>query len=259
MRTENHAELGGLLRGWRRSRRLTQEQLALEAEVSTRHLSCIETGKATPSREMLLLLAGVLDLPLRERNALLSAAGYAPAYRQTPFDAPEMAPVRKAASFLLERHEPYGAVVVDSAWNLLMANSAAGRLFAPLLGSASPPSNLLELLLAPGPVRTLILNWEEVVQATLHRTRWEAAAQGPEGPAAEILAKVLALPGLPEGAPALEGQLLLPLVLKLGPERLRFFTTVTTLGTPADVTAQELRIEAWFPADEATEAWSRRT
>jgi len=260
--TEAHG-VGRILRSWRRSRRLSQEQLALEAEVSPRHLSCIETGRARPSRDMVLRLASVLDLPLRERNVLLGAAGFAPAYRQTDFFSAEMAPVRRAVEFMLERHEPYGAVVIDSGWNVLLANSGAQRLLAAFFPQGDPSllGNMLRLTLDPAGLRNVLTNWAPLARMTIHRTRLEAAAQGPESPAARILEEVMALDGLPDDVHQVPDPDALPLVVPLSLRRdelgVDLFATITTVGTPADVTAQEIRVETWFPADEASERWWR--
>ena len=163
---------GSLLRQWRTARRMSQQQLAIESEVSTRHISYVENGKSSPSREMVLILASALDLPLRERNSLLSTAGFAPVYRETNLSAPEMQPVRHAFDTILSHHEPYPAIVLTRAWDIVNMNGAFTRLFAFFID---------------------------------------------------------------------------------------LFSTLTTLGTPLDVTAQELRIESYFPANEATGAWLRKS
>lgn len=262
---ERTTAFGTLLRDWRLNRRVSQEKLALDAEVSTRHISFLETGRAQPSREMVLLLSSVLDVPLRERNVLLVSAGFAPVYGETDYTAPEMEPVRQVVDFLLERHEPYGAIVVDSAWNVLRVNRGAQRLFATFSPTQDPRllGNVLRLLLEPEGLREVLENWEEVALATLERTHREALAEGPNGPAARILSEVLALPGVPRHfhRPRISTplSLLVPLHLRRGGLTVRLFSTITTLGTPADVTAQELRVETWFPADEASAAWLRET
>lgn len=242
---------------------MSQEKLAFDAEVSTRHISYIETGRAQPSREMVLILSSVLEVPLRERNVLLTSAGFAPVYGETNYASPEMAPVRHAIDLLLERHEPYGAIVVDSAWNILLANRGAVRLFSTFAPDLPPriAGNVLRLLFDPEGIRHRIDNWEEVALATLERTHREAFAGGPHGPAARILSEVLALPGVPHHFHrphvTMPLALVVPLHLRRGELTVRLFATITMLGTPADVTAQELRIETWFPADEASAAWCR--
>ncbi len=250
---------GGLLRDWRLARHKTQEQLALEAEVSTRHVSYLENGRALPSREMILLLAKVLDVPLRERNAFLVSAGFAPIYRETDYQAPEMAVVRQAVDFILARHEPYGAIVVDSAWNVRQVNRGATRLFNTFAPGVPPHlfANLLRLMLHPSGIRSALKNWEEVLHATLERTQREALSEGPRGPAARILAEVLPHlpPELRRSAVNAPLALVVPLHLVRDTLEIRLFSTITTLGTPADLTAQELRVETWFPADEASARW----
>jgi transcriptional regulator with XRE-family HTH domain len=249
---------GTLLREWRTARRLTQEQLAFDAEVSTRHLSCLENGRALPSREMVLVLGSALDVPLRERNTLLVSAGFTAVYRETNLDAPEMASVRQAVDFILARQEPYGALLVDAAWNVHRANDGARRLLAALSDVPSEvSSNLLRLTLDARGLRRFCANWEQVACAAVERAHREAAAEGPNGPVARILAEVLALPEVPQGfrRPTLATPLpvIVPIQLKLGSIELSLFSTITTLGTPADIAAQELRIESWFPADEASD------
>lgn len=243
---------------------MTQEQLAFAAEVSTRHLSCVETGRAQASREMVLILGSALDVPLRDRNAMLLSAGFAPAYRETDLDDPAMEPVRRAVSFLLERQEPYGAVVVDAAWNLRQANLGAARMFGALLHGRTMPgpgSNILRMMFEEDGLRGICLNWQEVASAVVERAQREALLEGPRSEAAKVVAEVLALPGvrdsLHRSSPATMLPLIIPVCLRLGDGEVRLFSTLTTLGTPADVTAQELRIESYFPADDGTDRWMK--
>ena len=258
------SSFGVLLKDWRVTRRMTQEQLAFAAEVSTRHLSCVETGRAQASREMVLVLGSALDVPLRDRNALLLSAGYAPVYRETDLSAPEMEPIRKAVDFLLARQEPYGAVVVDAAWNLRQANRGAARMFGALLEGRAMPAegaNILRMLFEEDGLRGICLNWEEVASAVLERAQREALLEGPRSAAAKVVDEVLSMPGVRVGLQKRSLATALPLVipvhLRLGDGEVRLFSTLTTLGTPADVTAQELRIESYFPADDATDRWLR--
>jgi len=263
VQTQTTGAFGALLREWRVARRMTQEQLADDAEVSTRHLSYIENGRAQPSREMVLVLASALDVPLRERNMLLASAGFAPVYRETELDAPEMAPVRQAIELLLARHEPYGAVCVDAAWNVRRANQGATRLLARIAPDAPPEllSNVMRMTLDPRGLRRFCVNWEEVAFAVVERAHREALAEGPRSTTARVLAEVLALDGVPRrlarASPATAMPLVVPLHLRVEGVDLALFSTITTLGTPADVTAQELRVESWFPADERTAEWLR--
>lgn len=248
--------VGGLLRHWRTKRRLSQQQLAFDAEVSPRHLSCLETGKSKPSREMVLVLTSALDMPLRERNAVLQAAGFAPAYRQTDLDDPRMASVRQALDFLLEQSEPYGAVVVDRLWNVVKMNRALQTLSRVFLGTDTHADNLLQYTFTT--MRPYIVNFEEVAQATLHRVRREAVQTGDD----ELHAQYEALAALVPDTSSRDDwdnhpSLLLPVSFQKGPVRLDFFTTLTTLGTPQDVTLSELRIESYFPANPETDALVR--
>ena len=255
--TTPHARFGPLLREHRVTRRLSQETMARHAEVSTRHLSCLETGRASPSREMVLVLGSALDLPLRERNTLLSAAGYAPVYSASALDGDALAPVRRAIEHLLAAHEPFGAVVVDRDWNLLRMNAGAQRLLAWALEGLSPPPealrNVLAATLHPQALRARIVNFAEVAATMADRAQRELAVE--TDPARrQLLAATIAeatVP-MPAGVAPSTGPFV-PLHLRKGDEELRLFTTLTTLGTPIDVTAQEVHIESYFPADEATD------
>jgi transcriptional regulator with XRE-family HTH domain len=250
---------GPLLREWRQARQMSQLRLAEEAEVSTRHISFIETGRAAPSREMVLILASALDLPLRERNTLLGAAGYAAVYRETDLGAPQMSHVARALGFLLDRHEPYGASVLDGGWNVLRVNRGATRILGWLLDQPPPPEvagNAMRLLFHPRGVRAYVVNWDELAGAMVERLHREVSL----GASRALLDEILAYPDMPRRfvRPRDEPpQVVLSLHLRKGDRDLRMFTTLTTLGTPLDVTAQELRIESYFPADEMTEDWVR--
>jgi transcriptional regulator with XRE-family HTH domain len=264
--TRDRPPIGDMLRRWRAARHLSQLDLALEAEVSARHLSFIETGRAQPSRQMVLLLSSALDVPLRERNALLNAAGFAPAYRETGLDDPPMAEVRQALEMILRQHEPFPSVVLDRAWNMVMVNGAYARFLALLLGPRGrlPPFRVLEaprlnavrLLFEPDGLKAAIGNWEAVARAILVRLQREAV--GGDDPAIRaLLDEVLASPHVPPRwrEPDLDARqaLIIPVELGVGPDALRFFTTLTTLGSPQDVTLQELRIESFHAADAQTE------
>lgn len=257
---------GAVLRDNRRARRLSQLDLALQADVSQRHLSFLESGRAQPSRDMVLQLAGTLDLPLRERNRLLHAAGYAGVYAQRPLEAPDMLPVMQALQTLLHHHEPFPAVVVDRAWNVLQMNRVAPKLFG-LLGlddamwqrvCGDGPRNLLKLTLHPDGVRPYLANLADVVVPLLARTAREAL----EHPGvADVLDEVLRYPGLPRSWRQLDlrsAQLpVLPAVFRAGGMELRLLSMLTTFGTPQDVTTDELRVESFFPADAESEALLR--
>ncbi len=249
-------EIGALLRHWRTSRRQSQLQLALEAEVSSRHLSYVETGRSQPSREMVLRLAGALEIPLRERNALLVAAGYAPRYFETGLAAPEMARMRSAIDLILRHQEPYPAFLLDRHWGIRQANQAATRCTRFLFGSEPAESNILRLILHPDGLRPVMLNWEETAGDLIRHLHNQIAASPSDERAKDLLAEVLAYPGVPArwrtreiGAPSTP---LLTTIFRKGDVELRFFSTITTFGTPHDVTLEELRIESSFPADDAT-------
>ena len=254
--------VGHLIQHWRRVRKKSQLTLALQAGVSARHLGFLEIGRANPSREMVLLLAGVLDIPLRERNALLLAAGYAPIFKETGLDAPEMEHARKAVGLILEHQEPYPAVVMDRHWNILRSNSAAESFFGQLLGAPATgdgPANIVRLMFDPAGLRPYVANWEAVAEALLQRIHREALGGVPDADTVGLLDEVLASPGVPERWRSLD--LLAPfprpylaLQFRKGDLVRDFFSTVTTLGTPLDVTLQEIRIECFFPADRQTES-----
>jgi transcriptional regulator with XRE-family HTH domain len=251
---------GTRLRWWRNRRSLSQLDLAGAAGTTQRHLSFLESGRAAPSREMTLRLAAALDIPLRQQNALLLAAGYAPAWRESALEAPELARVNSALDFMLAQQEPYPAFVVDRRWNLLRANAGAGRLVELLTGpapaSAEPAEgvNLAVALVSPAGLRPVIVNWQEVAAYFLRGVQADALADGtPE--TAELLRRLLAFPDVPalfhvvlEDDPSP----VLSIHFRRHETSLRMFTTIATLGTPQDITLQEVRIECFFPADDAT-------
>jgi transcriptional regulator with XRE-family HTH domain len=248
--------VGELLRQWREHRRLSQLELSNQAEVSTRHLSFLETGRATPSRDMVLHLADRLEVPLRERNSLLVAAGYAPVYTRTALDSPELAPVRAAVRQILTGHDPYPAVVVDRYWNLLDANASASFLTA---GAAEhlvgPATNVLRLALHPEGMAPQIINlgeWRAHLLAQLRRQL--AVVADPE--LTELYRELAAYP-CDDEEPDIEltpsaGNLIVPLRIRRCDTELSFFSTIATFGTPLDVTVAELVIESFFPADDTT-------
>lgn len=245
---------GPLIRALRRARGLSQEALADRAEISTRHLSCLETGRALPSHTMVLVLGSALDLPLRERNTLLAAAGFGPAYRVSPFEDPAMAHVQEAVAHLLALHEPHPAMLLDRSWNVLRMNGGAQRLFAWCelsLPEGVVPNAYRILFDGALGLRPSIVNFEPLADAMLERLRTEAdvdpALGGLLRELEQLRGKRVERPSLP--TPNLVA---LPIHLRRKGVELRYFTTLTTLGTPLDVTAQELRIEGYFPTDAAT-------
>ena len=249
--------VGDLLRVWRARRRFSQLDLACEAEVSTRHLSFVETGRAKPSREMLLRLAERLDMPLRERNRLLLAGGYAPLHLERSLDSPDMAAVRLAVEAVLSGHEPFPALAVDRHWQLVGANAAVGRLLAGVASHLlAPPVNVLRLSLDPEGLAPRILNLPEWRHHLLGRLRAEADRSG-DVVLAALHAELSALPRMasrtPPGTPS---WVAVPLVLA-DPDTgatLRFLSTTTVFGTATDVTLAELALECFYPADAATRA-----
>jgi transcriptional regulator with XRE-family HTH domain len=257
---------GDTLRHWRLARRLSQLTLATEAEISARHLSFLETGRAHPSREMVLLLAGVLDVPLREQNALLVAAGCAPVYRETALAAPELGQVRRALDLMLAQQEPYPALVVDRHWNVLRQNEGAHRLFQLFLdrdaATVLGPPNAARLTFHPRGLRPYITNWEVLAGPLIQQIHREAVGGVPDEGTRPLLEELLAYPGVPARwrapDPKAQSTPLLALALRKDDLALQFFTTIATVGTPQDITLQELRVECFFPADEATEAIVRR-
>ncbi|MEZ4403824.1 MAG: helix-turn-helix transcriptional regulator [Kofleriaceae bacterium] len=251
--------VGSLLRAWRGARGVSQESLAARAGVSTRHLSFIETGRSRPGRDVLLALAGALDVPLRDQNQLLLAAGLAPGFTSAALDGDELAMVRRALDHALGHHEPYPAVVCDRLWNLVRINRAATRMLAELASGPPAPEvgpNLVLALLHPAAWKPAIVNWDEVAGDVCERLHRDCAAAPTDRGLAELRARALAVPGVPARwrSPRLAAVAPFATVhLRRGPIELRLFTMVTTLGTPLDVTAAELRIESYFPADDASD------
>jgi transcriptional regulator with XRE-family HTH domain len=257
---------GALLRQWRTAHKMSQLALALEADISARHLSFLETGRAQPSRDMVLLLATSLDVPLRERNRWLLVAGYAPMYRETDLTAPEMRPAQQALEFVLQQQEPYPALVMDRQWNLLRSNQGANRVFRlfldPAYLQAASPPNIMRLTFDPHGLRPCIVNWDEVAGHMLHLLHREAVLGIPDEDTTRLLDTVLGFPDVPSRVhvPALATALAPLAFLELRKDDLtvKFFSIIATLGTPQDITLQELRIECFFPGDATTEALMRR-
>ena len=257
---------GPLLRQWRTARRMSQQQLAIESEVSTRHISYVENGKSSPSREMVLILSSALDLPLRERNSLLSTAGFAPVYRETNLSAPEMQPVRHAFDTILSHHEPYPAIVLTRAWDIVNMNSAFMRLFAFFIDAPFEPvvaQNVMHSLFHPQGIRPYVANWEEVAGFLIDRLYRESIVELETSESRKLLDALLSYPGVParmrEVDLAEAPRVCITVNLEKDGTKLALFSTLTTLGTPLDVTAQELRIESYFPADDVTGEWLRKS
>jgi len=250
--------LGQLLRHWRAARGMSQMDVALRAGFSTRHISFIETGRTQPSRHALVAIAETLDVPLRERNRLLEAAGYAGLYRQTPLAATEMDHVRGVLQFILDRHEPHAAVVLDRYANCVMGNASSMQ----LLGGLVDPSllgaevNLLRATFHPLGLRRWIVNWNEVSHHLLARAERELSELKNDDVGVALLEEIRGYAGTstPQPRGPLAFDLMLPVHIRTESIDVRLFSTIMTLGTPQDVTLQELRIETFFPADDRSAA-----
>ncbi len=257
---------GNKLRDWRTSRHLSQLDLAASAGVSQRHISFLETGRAKPSREMVIHLAATLDVPLRQRNDLLDSAGFSAAYRQRSPDHGQMAHIHAVLDRLLKAHEPYPAYIVDRTWNLVAGNGVATR----LIRLALPPSgdvdrlagNVARLMLHPAGIRASVRNWEAVAAVLLRRLARDVAERPGDAELEALVDEVRAYDGIEtvsssEVAPSAD-ELLVPIIIDTPAGTLNTFTTIATIGATHDVTLEELRIETLLPADEATERLLRR-
>jgi len=256
---------GSILKQWRDRRNISQLDLALSSQVSQRHISFLESGRAKPSQEMVLQLAKVLEIPLRHQNLMLSAAGFAPIHTETDLSAPEMTPVCKAIAFILQQQEPYPALVIDRYWNLLKTNQGAER----LLNTFLDPNNLQDLFCIDGKInlmrvvfdpqglRPFIANWEEVASHLLQRTHREANSSIESKQSASLFEELMSYPSASNLwknlSHSAQHTLLLTMHLKKNDLNWHFFSTIATLGTPFDITLQEIRIECIFPANEETE------
>jgi transcriptional regulator with XRE-family HTH domain len=263
---DDAVSFGGLLRQHRRRRGASQEQLAFDAEVSTRHLSFLETGKARPSREMVLALARALGLELRDRNALLGAAGFASVYATSALSSLRLAPVRRAIDLIFRQQEPFSAMLLDHDWNIVDMNDGARRLVGHFIDvmPADPRvvMNIVRATLHPEGLKPAIANWTALAAYMVERLRFECAHDGGGGRRA-LLDEVLGYPDVRELPPSrVDGPVVLVHLRRTHADgrvsECRLFTMVTTLGTPLDVTAQELAIESTFPADDDSDAFMRR-
>jgi transcriptional regulator with XRE-family HTH domain len=272
-RSEHRGECGAFgreLRKWRGIRGISQLDLALTIGTSPRHLSFVETGRATPGRALVLRLVEALDVPIRSRNGLLTAAGYAPVFRDSALAAPPMETIRKALAFTLAQQEPYPAIVVKPDWTVIMANDAAVRWRRLFISDAekdragSAAANAMKMFFDPLLLRPYILNWEQCARQILLRLRQEAASQAADGPSAQLLRELLAYPGAPEAAGSDESGGLPPneplmiVHMAKADARMSYFSMLTTFGTPHDVLLEELRIKLYFPADPASTALFQR-
>jgi transcriptional regulator with XRE-family HTH domain len=245
------------LRWWRKRRGWSQLELAGRAGVSQRHLAFLELARASPSREMVLRLAAALDVPLRQQNRLFLAAGFAPVWHESEFAAPALTDVRQALDYMMAQQEPFPAVVVDRHWTLLKGNAGAARLVEFLVGPlpADAAVNLADALVAPDVLRPSLVNWPDVVRYFIRSVEADAAADGTAETAA-LLERLFGYPGVRQALRGNAGDAalspVLPMHFRKDRVSLRLFTTIATLGTPQDVTLQELRIECFFPMDAAT-------
>lgn len=251
------AEVGHLVKDWRERRRLSQLDLSIRSGVSTRHLSFVETGRSRPSRDLLLHLCEELDVPLRERNTLLVAAGFAPVYRETPIDAPEMEPVRDALDRVLRGHVPYPALVVNRRWELVMANDPVAVLTAAVDPELlEPPANVLRIGLHPKGLAPQVVNFSEYSAHLLSRLRRQVDRTADP----DLAALFEELRGYPDVSLDLVGleadaaarEVVLPVTFRTEDGDLSFFSTIATFGTAIDITLADLAIEAFFPADRET-------
>jgi transcriptional regulator with XRE-family HTH domain len=252
-------ELGVLLRHWRDLRGRSQFDLSLDTGVSQRHISFIESGRSVPGRQTLLDIAQALDIPLRERNTLLLASGYAPIYSEGAWNGPEMQSVTDALERMLRQHEPFPAVVMDRYWNVLMTNEAAPRFFDCFIDLAArkSPRNMLHLMFDPDGMRPFIANWEDAAKGLFQRVYRESVGRVIDEKTRELLAALLAYPDVKtdrKNPIELSAMPVIPIGFIRDGQVLNYFSMVTTVGTPQTIAAQELRIESMFPADEATEA-----
>src|SRR5262245_3182227 len=254
---------GTVLRHWRARRRLSQLDLASEAGISTRHLSFLETGRAQPSREMVQLLAGMLDVPLTERNALLVGAGYAPVFGERELSAPELAHVRRALEYTLRQQEPYPALVMDGFHDIVMRNEASRRIFEVFRGPIPDQLTIngIRTIFDPRGIRPFVVNWDEMAECLMQGLQRQIAETGSDALVA-LRDEMLAFPGVPSHFRALsELDAAAPLVnlrLRKGDLALEFFSAMSFLGRARDITLQNLKIECFFPADEATDQFTRR-
>ncbi|WP_321887734.1 helix-turn-helix domain-containing protein [Paraburkholderia bannensis] len=257
------AGFGKLLRYWRDVRGVSQLDLSLEAGISQRQISFIESGRSVPGRGTLLTLAQALDVPLRERNALLLAAGYAPMYSEAPWSAQEMQGVIRALERVVRQHEPYPAIVMDRHWNVLMTNAAAPRFFGHFIdmSARAEPRNMLHLMFDPQGMRPYVHDWQNVARSLLQRVHREAVGHVIDATTQSLIDALLEYPDAPgdwrthHAAATTAALPVIPLGFECDGEVRSYFSMVTSVSTPQSVAAQELRLECMFPADDATDAW----
>jgi transcriptional regulator with XRE-family HTH domain len=255
-------ELGAMLRHWRDLRGTSQLELSSQTGVSQRHISFIESGRSSPGRQTLMDIAQALDVPLRDRNSLLLAAGYAPVYSEAPWNAAEMQGVTRALERMLHQHEPFPAIVMDPYWNVLVTNEAAPRFFNCFIDmkKRTGPRNMLHLMFDPDGMRPHVADWDQVAPTLIHRIARESVGHVTDSKTQELITALLSYPGTkaewktPRAVPTTPTLPVIPLGFIHNSATLRYFSMVTTVGTPQTIAAQELRIECLFPVDESTEA-----
>jgi transcriptional regulator with XRE-family HTH domain len=257
-RTKTTNELGVLLRHWRDLRGRSQFDLSLDTGISQKQISFVESGRSVPNRQTLMTIAQALDIPLRDRNTLLLAAGYAPIFSEGTWDSMEMKSVTDALKRMLRQHEPFPALVMDRYWNVLMTNECAPRFFNCFVDMAARegPRNMLHLMFDPKGMRPFVANWEDVAKGLFERVYRESVGRVVDDKTRELLAALLAYPDVKsewKNPVALGFMPVIPMSFVKDDRVLNYFSMVTTVGTPQTVAAQELRIECMFPADEATE------
>ena len=264
MRAATRHTFGSLLKQSRKRRSMSQLDLALAADVSARHICFLETGRSSPSRQMVMRLADTPHFGMRDSNQILLAAGFSPTFRETALDHESMRLVQRALDRILCAHEPYPAFVLDRVWNVVCGNQAHWQMLDVLLEDASPgeePVNVLRLIFDPKWLRPRIRNWSAVVHVLWHRLRQQTFMAGPEDELHELFEQLSELPDVRDVAeqrsPQPDEALLVPLQIVMGDRVLSWFSTIATIGTPLDITLEELRIETMFPADEATERFAR--
>ena len=265
MRASTASDFGSILRHWRETRRFSQLDLALQADVSSKHVSFLETGRNRPSREMILRLANAMEVPLRDRNLMLSSAGFAGAYRESSLEAPDFYQVEEALQRILAKHDPYPAIVTDGDWNIVRQNAGAAALTELFIDDASSLSNnAFELLFSSHGLQPFVQGWAELSSTLLMRLFRESVSTPDNAAKRALFERIEKMPATPANwrdlAHGLPSGPTIDLVLSKGDLTCQFFTTVTSFGTPQDVTLQELRIESYFPSDDVTkklcESWS---
>ncbi len=255
-------DLPRLLKSWRARNKISQLELSLRCDVSQKHISFIESARTAPSKAMVLLICEALNIPLRDRNILLTTAGFAPEYRETALSEPELAAVNHALNMMLAQQDPFPAMVIDGLFNITRANQGAARLQAFLYDAQSPEAlppfagNMLRSLFSPDGIRRYVSNWNDIAPFFLRQLHAEALAHGSNGPLEALLREIESYEGVPSGWKKYQPGHWQSPILTVDIEKdglcLSFFSTIATLGTPLDITLQETRIESYFPADEAT-------